>query len=75
MWLSAATVTAQTVRGEPIRTAFSGSTTVGLYGAVQVLNDNRLSPSDISKVIIPTRVQFEDWGTWEGDAVPGSAPT
>ncbi|MGD1862936.1 MAG: hypothetical protein ACFB0D_00125 [Phormidesmis sp.] len=67
--------TAQTVRGEPIRSAFSGSTTVGLYGAVQILNDNSLSPSDISKVIIPTRVQFEDWGTWEGDAVPGSAPT
>ncbi|MEO1350340.1 MAG: hypothetical protein AAFW84_16310 [Cyanobacteria bacterium J06635_15] len=62
--------TAQKVEGEPIRTTFSGSTTVGLYGAVQVLADQRLSPSDISRVIIPTRVQFEDWGTWEGDASP-----
>lgn len=67
--------TAQKIQGEPIRTAFSGSTTVGLHGAVQILNDENLSPSDISRFIIPTRVQFEDWGTWEGDAAPGSEPT
>jgi hypothetical protein len=58
--------------GEPTRVAFSGSTTVGLNGAVQVLADQRLSPSDISKLIIPTRVQFEDWGSWEGEVSQGA---
>jgi hypothetical protein len=59
--------------GEPSRSAFSGSTTVGLYGTVQILAAQRLSPSDISKSVIPTRVQFEDWGSWEGDVSSGSA--
>jgi hypothetical protein len=67
--------TVQTEEGEPIRATFSGSTTVGLHGAVRVLADQRLSPSDISKYLIPTRVQFEDWGTWEGDVAGSSGST
>lgn len=47
----------------------------GTHGAVRVLADQCLSPSDISKYLIPTRVQFEDWGTWEGDVAESSGST
>ncbi len=49
---------------------FTGSTTVGIDGAMKILADQKLSPNEIQASLIPWRVEFEDWGTWEGDKDP-----
>lgn len=52
---------------------FTGSTTVGINGAIQALGkDEHRSPSELDDALIPVRQQFEDWGTWSGDVNPNT---
>lgn len=45
----------------------SGPTMTGIHNATKVLADRRLTPTEITGSLLPTRSNFDDWGTWDGD--------
>jgi hypothetical protein len=50
--------------------SITGPTMTALHIANRYLRDRQVSPEDIAGSLIPTRSQFDDWGTWEGDDDP-----
>ena len=64
--------TIQIRRSEILPISFTGSTTVGIDGAIKILMDAGYDPEDLDNALLPVREGFEDWGTWYGDADPVS---
>lgn len=69
-----ATVQFDQETGELITANFSGAITVGIAGSTDILTDQKISPSDISKLLIPSENPtgssgFADWLNWEESAV------
>ena len=64
--------TVQIQRNEVLPISFTGSTTVGIEGAINILQDRGYSAEDIHNSLIPVRARFEDWGSWSGDVDPNT---
>ena len=62
--------TVQIRRSEILPISFTGSTTVGIDGAIKILMDEGYAAEELDNALLPVREGFEDWGTWYGDADP-----
>jgi hypothetical protein len=65
--------TVQIVSNSVSAISFSGSTTAGIDSAIQVLAaDENLDPLVLDSALIPSEVQYEDWGSWAGEVNPAT---
>lgn len=62
--------TVQIQRNEVLPISFTGSTTVGIDGAIKILSDSNYTAEELDNALLPVRARFEDWGSWDGDVEP-----